>query len=216
MSNYIVVTTIHGLTSAVRAWAALDGWHVVLVGDRKTPPMKRDAHPNVTYLSIAEQAGLGFQCESLLPLDHYSRKNVGYLHAMREGATRIVDTDDDNRPHAAWLEMMSLGDTATMVTRAKFYNAYSWFSGELVWPRGFPLARVGAPAASHFHEASTERVAITQGLADGDPDVDAIWRLLFPRSLYFDRRPPIMLGQGVYCPINYKNTLFEREALPLL
>ena len=33
-----------------------------------------------------------------MPLYNYSRKNIGYLLAMRDGAEVIVETDDDNRP----------------------------------------------------------------------------------------------------------------------
>ncbi len=218
MSNYIIITTIHGVTDAVKAWAAFDDWHVVLVGDRKTPLMVRHPHPNVTYLSMAAQVDLGFQCEPLLPLDHYARKNIGYLFAMREGATRIVDTDDDNTPYVAWpISVPSQSEVfAQLVTGAKFFNAYSWFTDEFVWPRGFPLTEIADPSAVNYSRGDTKNVAIFQGLADGDPDVDAIWRLLFPRSFSFHWRQPIVLGMGVYCPFNSQNTLFEKEALPLL
>ena len=55
-----------------------------------------------------------------------------------------------------------------------------------------------------------------QFLADGDPDVDAIYRLLFKEPLDFTQRPPIALAKGTWCAFNSQNTLFYRDAFALL
>jgi hypothetical protein len=38
----------------------------------------------------------------LLPENHYARKNLGYIRAVRLGAESIFDTDDDNAPSPWW------------------------------------------------------------------------------------------------------------------
>ena len=57
---------------------------------------------------------------------------------------------------------------------------------------------------------------IQQGLADGDPDVDAIYRLLLPLPLSFQPGTAIALGAGSWCPFNSQNTTWWRDAFPLL
>jgi hypothetical protein len=53
-----------------------------------------------------------------------------------------------------------------------------------------------------------------QGLADVDPDVDAIYRLTQPLGVAFDaKRPSVVLPRGVMTPFNSQNTLFARDAL---
>ena len=51
-----------------------------------------------------------------LPLNSYSRKNVGYLVAIMNGAKNIIETDDDNFPYKSFLNK----DKAIML---KFQNA---------------------------------------------------------------------------------------------
>jgi hypothetical protein len=53
-------------------------------------------------------------------------------------------------------------------------------------------------------------------LADENPDVDAIYRLILPLPISFDRKLRMALGADAYCPFNSQNTIFYREAFPLL
>lgn len=57
---------------------------------------------------------------------------------------------------------------------------------------------------------------IQQGLADANPDVDAIYRLVcsLPQTFRGDRR--IALSMGTWCPFNSQNTTWWREAYPLM
>ena len=100
MDRCIVLTTINPPSPAVRAWAALDGWRLVVAGDRKTPAAWQC--PGGVFLSAALQDSLDSRFSRVLPWNHYCRKMVGYLHAIREGAGIILDTDDDNIPKAHW------------------------------------------------------------------------------------------------------------------
>ncbi|RZL07420.1 MAG: DUF288 domain-containing protein, partial [Hymenobacter sp.] len=55
-----------------------------------------------------------------------------------------------------------------------------------------------------------------QALADGDPDVDAIYRLTDNTEVFFAKRSPIVLPEGTLCPFNSQNTAVRRELFALL
>ena len=63
---------------------------------------------------------------------------------------------------------------------------------------------------------------IQQGVVNGDPDMDAIFRLTrkkteTPLDVHFDpAAPPVFLPEGVFSPFNSQNTLFHYDAFPLL
>ena len=94
--RHTVITSIYPPGKAVEGFASLEGNHVVIAGDHKTPPDW--SHSNCSYLSPADQEALDFKMISKLPWNHYCRKMVGYLYAIREGASEIFDTDEDNIP----------------------------------------------------------------------------------------------------------------------
>src|SRR5262249_32966791 len=59
-------------------------------------------------------------------------------------------------------------------------------------------------------------VGVWQALTDGDPDVDAIYRLTRGEPCYFEARAPLVLELGTLSPFNSQNTAFRRELFPLL
>jgi hypothetical protein len=213
LSRFIVITSIFPPTEAVRAFAALDGWQVVVVGDRRTPP--EWALDGATYLSPSDQESLGFRTAERLPWNHYGRKMVGYLYAMQHGAELILDTDDDNIPKPEWGVLPTDGEFAT-VQGSGYVNVYRYFTDAFVWPRGYPLRLIRDAAALPDTVLAVRKVGVWQFLADGDTDVDAIYRLVIDAPVAFGDRPPVVLDEGVVCPFNSQNTVFTRETFPLL
>ena len=57
---------------------------------------------------------------------------------------------------------------------------------------------------------------IQQGLADGNPDVDAIYRMTRALPVNFDKSEPVALDAGCWCPFNSQNTTWFREAFLLM
>lgn len=152
----------------------------------------------------------------LLPERHYARKNLGYLEAISGGATVIVETDDDNIPEAEFWRRREPVVHARHVEQGGWVNAYRYFTEDPIWPRGLPLecVRNAMPATNG---PLPVHCPIQQGLADGDPDVDAIYRLTGDLPLQFERPAhPLALGPGSWCPINSQNTTWFQEAFPLL
>jgi hypothetical protein len=216
LPRFVVVTSIHPPTEAVRAFADLEGWRLVLVGDRKGPAAVDDAR--IRFLGFGAENGRGLAYAAHAPVNHYARKNLGYLDAIAEGAELIAESDDDNAPLEGWGgdAAFDLG-TVRRLSGRRFHNVYREYSAAEVWPRGFPLREVAGswarPAVESFGPA---RVAAWQELADDDPDVDAIFRLTRGGVIRFRQEGRLVLGPGTYCPFNSQNTFWRREAYAAL
>lgn len=142
---------------------------------------------------------------------------LGYLWAIEREATVLIDTDDDNIPKYGWSFPDFDGTFDRIEEGLGFVNMYQMFTGQKIWPRGLPLDLIqrqfrledrAAPAAC--------RVGVWQGLADEDPDVDAIYRLTCNAPCYFRERAPVVLGAGTLCPFNSQNTAIRSELFALL
>ena len=213
----VVITSIFAPTKAVNKIASFAEYNLVVAGDKKSPADWSE--PNVTYLSVADQEAAGFRMSEKLPFNHYGRKMIGYLHAIREGAEVIVDTDDDNIPYDGWTFPATTGAFATSPANKGFVNIYKNFTSHHIWPRGYPLDLILDPNHDLKEDELTQQeaqIGIWQGLADSDPDVDAIYRLIDNTEIFFDKRPPIVLAEGTLCPFNSQNTAVRRELFPLL
>lgn len=55
-------------------------------------------------------------------------------------------------------------------------NPYVHFGQPKIWPRGYPLEYIGAPNNDMYTACEMKRPIVQQGLVNGDPDVDAIYR----------------------------------------
>ena len=92
--NWIVVTSISEPTSQIRNLANIKDFQLVVIGDKKTN--QNWNHNNTIYLSIKTQESLNYKTFTTTPFNSYTRKNIGYLFAIQNGAKFIYDTDDDN------------------------------------------------------------------------------------------------------------------------
>lgn len=217
MSKTIVITTINRPSEAVRLFSQLRDYRVIVVGDRKTPS---DWHcDNVKFLAVSEPSLNGFGLASQMPFNHYGRKNLGYIYAIKSGAEAIIDTDDDNLPKNDWGFPPFDGIFEQSQSNFGFVNIYKTYTDAHIWPRGFPLDLIN----SNTHQLSAglivsahAKVGVWQGLVDEDPDVDAIYRLVVSKPCTFVRRPPVVLREGTLSPFNSQNTIFRRELFPLL
>lgn len=215
----VVFTTIFPPTPALEAWRAHG--QLIGVGDKKTPADW--AMEGCQFLPHGTGHSL---LARFAPDNHYCRKNLGYAEAVRQGFEVIIDTDDDNCPEGLdstdstpeWSYPGFDGHYRMTIGAQEFVNAYRFFTDNLIWPRGFPLPHV----QSLFNAATTTpqpvKVGIWQALVDGDPDVDAIFRMTrgVGRGFTFESGKPIVLAQGSVCPFNSQNTIIRKELFPLL
>lgn len=237
---HAIITTIQRPTACVKRLASslapLDA-RLVIAGDTKGPPdfdlsdVPSFAAERTDFLTIEAQLASGFSVAELLPTKHYCRKNVAYLQAIRSGASCIYETDDDNAPLDSWTVRDQWIDGLRFVddgsgASPRWINVYRFFSDNLIWPRGLPLDRIhetskacGAPLQDGEWTSQEEGkywAPIQQGLADGAPDVDAVWRLVLDHDFRFENGASVMLAPGQWCPFNTQTTWWWPAVYPLL
>ena len=217
LDRAVVITSIFAPGEAMRRFAALPDWQLVVVADRKTPADWQQA--GARFLSVAQQRRLPFRIVDALPWNHYARKMIGYLWAARQGAQLIAESDDDNLPEADWAFPAFTDSFEQIPANRGFINIYSLFSDQAIWPRGLPLERIRDRCAVLRPGDLVRRpckIGVWQALADDDPDVDAIYRLTANAACRFARRPPVTLAYGSLSPFNSQNTAFRRDLLALM
>lgn len=96
----------------------------------------------------------------------------------------------------------------------RWVNVYRSMGQDDVWPRGIPLSSVRSYAYLSHNESM--ECPIQQGLANGNPDVDAVWRMTQSRSVAFDLSMRIALKAGSWCPFNSQSTWWFPSAFPLM
>ncbi|KAH3821861.1 hypothetical protein DPMN_123629 [Dreissena polymorpha] len=108
---------------------------------------------------------------------------------------------------------------------AQFFNPYPMLGAPYsnCWPRGYPLTLIhkssnqGVFKLTKFTENIENilnNIGVLQSLADHEPDVDALYRLIQGTPFKFKRpakgsgsQPTILLSKGVYTPFNAQATL---------
>lgn len=215
---HLVITSIAPPGDILRQWAVgagAAGVRFIVIGDTKSPPDFR--LDGCEFYGIEAQKALGLTFAEACPVRHYARKNIGYLLALRARAPMIVETDDDNFPYPAFWQARTSGVTVPCLDGAGWTNVYRYFTEVPIWPRGFPLESVHAAVPEWSGIGSrTVHCPIQQGLADDNPDVDAVYRMVMPLPVRFRADRRIALGPGSWCPFNSQNTAWWPEAYPLL
>lgn len=187
------------------------GENLIIVGDKKTPQDWN--YKNATYILFEANK----YHTNYTPENHYARKNIGYLAAIKNKATVIYDSDDDTIPNENWkvrmVECFSKG-----IYCNGWYNVYNnFYNGRIIWPRGFSLTELSKISQPPDVADKSRASPIQQGLVNGEPDVDAIWRLTARQWLpELIKRNSIYLEKNTWCPFNSQSTWFFPEAYPLL
>uniref|UniRef100_A0A7N0UY85 Glycosyltransferase STELLO1 n=1 Tax=Kalanchoe fedtschenkoi TaxID=63787 RepID=A0A7N0UY85_KALFE len=228
--KWIVVSVSASPPQTLRHLLKIKGWQLLAIGDSQTP-----AHWNLTgaiYLSLEDQANLGFRVVDYLPYNSYVRKSVGYLFAIQHGAKKIFDADDRgeiiDEDLGKHFDIELIGEAARQEVILQYshhnpnrtvVNPYIHFGQRSVWPRGLPLENVGEIGHEEFYtEVFGGRQFIQQGLSNGLPDVDSVF--YFTRKSVFESfdirfdhsAPKVALPQGLMVPVNSFNTIFHSSA----
>ncbi|RWW34053.1 hypothetical protein GW17_00001191 [Ensete ventricosum] len=233
--RWIIVSVSAYPTGSLRSLARIKGWQLLAVGNSVTPPdwSLRGA----IFLSLDEQARLGFRTVDYLPYNSHVRKSVGYLFAIQHGAKVIFDADDRAEVLGGDLgkhfDLDLVGEAAAAAPKQPILlqyshaepnrtvvNPYVHFGQRSVWPRGLPLENVGDIGHEEFYtEVYSGRQFIQQGLSNGLPDVDSVFYFTRKSSdlesfdIRFDEdAPKLALPQGLMVPVNSFNTIFHAQA----
>lgn len=230
--KWAVITTIFEPSKLVKQLGKLEDWCTVVVGDKKTPPSFSSlSSPRLVYLSPDDQRALPYKIVSLLPWNHFGRKNVGFLFAIHHGAETIYDVDDDNIFLEDKMTLFDEKPTHQVQSKSSVFNVYSCFqqrdqgaygvsSPSFSWPRGFPLDLISDPATSRCgdnvlvaEQKERPSIGVLQSLANNDPDIDAIYRLTRPLPFSFDETNlQVVLPPGLMTPYNAQATMHFSKA----
>ena len=213
----IVTTTIFEPSIALRKFACIPGWTLLVVGDKKTPHDSYRSMANIIYLDPDYQETHYKKLSDLIGWNCIQRRNIGYIDAYRRGATIIASIDDDNIPKDGWGEELFLEKEGTyrMFTPTNpstpVWDPLSATSYKHLWHRGFPLDLI--QQKNELTVSTVTRAHTIQAdFWDGDPDVDAIERLVFAPTCTFQDSEFPFCG-SVSSPFNSQNTFFTREAI---
>lgn len=205
-------------------------WCIVVVGDKKGPmsyPIAEGA-PHIVFLSAEQQQKMfaDSRLAKATPWNHFGRKNIGFLYAIQHGASMIFDFDDDNILNYDGNKQTPVSPLPSRETRwcspsqdFRTFNPYSALGTSVkgTWPRGLPLMdyKGGASRACNTITAPRpDEIAVFQSAANGDPDVDAIYRLTreLPFS-YAPNAPAVLMPKRVLTPYNAQATVHTASAL---
>jgi hypothetical protein len=216
-NTFLIITSIandkHPVLNQFATETVENNISFIVIGDTKSP--NEFNLLGCDYYSVERQKELVFELNKELPYKHYARKNLGYLIAMEKGAEIIIETDDDNFPLDNFWEDRNKKVTSHLVTNTGWINVYKHFSKANIWPRGFALERI-KDEFPKLETTSTVTCPIQQGLANENPDVDAIYRFTQDLPITFENSNNISLGDNAFCPFNSQNTTWFKEAFLLL
>ena len=213
----LVITSISAPNEVLKTFASgcrENDIQFILIGDEPSP--SNFQLDGCRFYSLSDQYQLEFKFARLCPTRHYARKNIGYLLALRAGASVIIETDDDNFPEATFWSTRHRRQSVATANNLGWVNVYRYFTEANIWPRGLPLDHINSALPEFASLPQTELdCPIQQGLADQNPDVDAIYRLTLPLPQSFRRDRRIALAAGAWSPFNSQNTTWWRAASTL-
>ena len=219
MKISLIITTINKLSKNIRNFSSNSkkkNWSFIVVGDKKTP--KKFNLKNGNYFNITDQIRSNINFAKICPINSYARKNIGYLIAIKNKSEIIIETDDDNYPKKNFFSNPKLEYKAPEITNKNWVNIYDLFSKNknLIWPRGIPLDFVKKNKIVLNKIKKKQKFYLQQGVCDINPDVDAIYRLINEKiNIRFKNDFFVSLGNA-YSPTNSQNTIWFKEAFPLL
>ena len=158
---------------------------MTIIGDKKTPKKFNINYGN--YFDLKKQKKLKFKFSKICPINNYSRKNIGYLIAFKNESSWILETDDDNSPKKIFFSnKLTLNHKVLSIKNKSWVNIYEIFNkkNNLIWPRGLPLDEIGKNKIKLEKKKKIKKFYLQQGVAEGNPDVDAIYRLTNKKNKY--------------------------------
>lgn len=213
MKKVIVTTTINEPTIAISKFQLMEDWHLIVVGDKKTPSsysLKRGE-----YLSPEMQENLYPDLSRALGWNCIQRRNIGFLHALAIGADIIATVDDDNVPLEGWALNVKIEqeiEVSKYISKDKVFDPIAVTNYSHLWHRGFPLQYLQSRKYELDPNKAIEVFDIQADFWNGDPDIDAICRMEHAPDCQFDESV-FPFTSNAFSPFNSQNTFLSRRVL---
>ena len=212
----IIITTINKPTETIIKHIQNNTeYDVIIVGDNKTPN-EDYTKLKCIYLDIPSQKKLFPELSELIPYNHYCRKNLGYLYAIKKGYKIIYETDDDNIPYDNFDNILQYRNLQMITEQNNVWiNIFKYFTNNAhIWPRGYPL-RLLKNEPKYLLQDTDKTPSIINGLVENDPDVDALFRLIcnHENTIQWDKHKCVLIDNKNVCVFNTQNTFWLNPEL---
>ena len=208
----IVTTTINSVTDAIERFEMLSGWHLVVIGDKKTPKdyyLKRG-----TYVSPQMQETYDKELSDAIGWNCIQRRSFGLLWAHDMKADIVAVVDDDNIPYGDWGKDLMVGEDVEVnyyQIDLPVFDPLGATNEKKIWHRGYPLQLISKRDYSQ-KEKKVLRPDIQADFWNGAPDIDAICRLEHAPECEFD--PSLFpIASNKISPFNSQNTFIKGALL---
>jgi len=143
------------------------------------------------------------------------RRNIGFVYAYNTGCDVLATVDDDNIPYDNWGKIeLGTQKVKEFWTNDLVFDPVGIFYPHL-WHRGYPLELVKKRISSTMYYETTQcfaEVDIQANLWNGDPDIDAICRMMSPGKYTFEFDENYTSKR--ISPFNSQNTIISRDVVP--
>ena len=212
--NAIVTTTINPPGACVEKHAQRSGWDLVVVGDRATP---HEAYRSLSciYLAPEDQEARYPELSRRIGWNCPERRTLGLAYAYEHDYEIVAVVDDDNIPYENWGVNLLVGTEASVElyeTDLPVFEPLRELGFPALWHRGFPWEWLREREKQRPAGRGMRRVLVQADMWDGDPDVDAICRMIHAPSVKFQQFAPI--ASSALMPFNSQNTFLHRSVLP--
>ena len=230
MKLAIVSTTIHGekgylAFDRLAAQSPFDEVCFVISGDLHSKPFDWSLFRcRVEYLDAVAQAK--YHCSEPMGWRKIMRRNTALLGAMEMKPDYILIIDDDNIPDKDYFEVWYKTITTPVVKEViaadsqgpYWHNYFKTSDADIeIYPRGYPVpyrwknnTRIEAAKTP----ISNQHIGVYQGISLGDPDIDAMTRIIYPKPVSSIAQKDYCL-RNIWSPYNTQNTMFAKSLFPL-
>ncbi len=208
---YIATTTINKPTQALKNFAKNNNCKLIVALDKKSKPFKLK---NSIVLSTNYQHNKWKKLSSLIGWNCIQRRNFAVLEAYERGAEIIALIDDDNIPYKNWFTNILVNKKINcneVKTNKLFFDPIGYTNHSNLWHRGYPLELVNG---RKYKKAKKKLIVpdIQANFWDGDPDIDAICRMIYKPECKFKKNHFPFFSKKI-APFNSQNTLISRNVV---
>lgn len=218
MKKTLVITSINKPNRNIKKLSTLckkNRLDFIIIGDKKSPKNFKISYGS--YFSLKDQKKIKLIFPKVCPTNSYARKNIGYLLSIKNKSDLIIETDDDNYPKNNFFKNIKLKKKVSEVKDIGWVNIYKKFLSEdkNIWPRGLPLNKISINP-SFKSKKINRNFYLQQGVCEGNPDVDAIYRIINNKiNIKFKDNFSFSIGKAC-SPTNSQNTIWFSKIFSLM
>ncbi len=227
----IVSTTIHGekgylFFDQLAKKSKFSDVIFVISGDKKSLPFSTSSFQcEIEYIDAKAQEE--YRCSEPMGWNKIMRRNIALLKAIELNPDFILIIDDDNIPQEdyfdLWYKTVTNPVDKIVISKnngnsPRWHNYLKTSNADIeIYPRGFPIEFRGKDSTEIISAQGSipnEKIGLYQGISLGDPDIDAITRIVYPKPIG-EIKEKGYCCKDIWSPYNTQNTMFSKILFPL-